>query len=299
MTKPEVAVLPLSATGVTLIRSRSASGVSTLAIPRSRPIADEEDARAITFRLLGIDAQPETLDAEAADGEIAFYRVRIPGRSRPRTPEGTSIVQMDFAAFEQAIATGEVSDLPTIAAWLRHRLAEGEITRRRRLPRPVAWTSESDAALRRMWSEGSTGGDIARTIGTTRNAVMGRIHRLGLSGQGGSVPVHVAREAAFRREIENEFQAAFGRPPVDGRRGDAATLVALAAMRVERSPNVVARLTGIGLHEVMEILSCYHDRGLWRSDDPAPERWKGDGRLLSLMMDAQLAYGVFRDQAIR
>lgn len=45
------------------------------------------------------------------------------------------------------------------------------------------WTEERDATLRRRWKAGDSGGDIARALGLTRNAVMGRLGRLGLLGE--------------------------------------------------------------------------------------------------------------------
>lgn len=43
------------------------------------------------------------------------------------------------------------------------------------------WTPEREAELRRMWGEGKSAADIARALGgVTRNAIIGRIHRMGL-----------------------------------------------------------------------------------------------------------------------
>lgn len=48
-----------------------------------------------------------------------------------------------------------------------------------------AWTDERTAILTRMWLEGASGGKIAAALGegVTRNAVIGKVHRLGLSGR--------------------------------------------------------------------------------------------------------------------
>jgi len=47
------------------------------------------------------------------------------------------------------------------------------------------WNEETIAALRRMWSEGMSASQVARQFGggLTRNAVIGKVHRLGLSGR--------------------------------------------------------------------------------------------------------------------
>lgn len=49
----------------------------------------------------------------------------------------------------------------------------------------MTWTGERIALLRSMWLEGRPAGEIAKALGdVTRNAVMGKINRLGLMGSG-------------------------------------------------------------------------------------------------------------------
>jgi GcrA cell cycle regulator len=45
-----------------------------------------------------------------------------------------------------------------------------------------AWTTERETELRRMRAEGQSAGMIARELGVSRNAVCGKIDRLGLTG---------------------------------------------------------------------------------------------------------------------
>lgn len=48
----------------------------------------------------------------------------------------------------------------------------------------MAWTDERIDQLRKLWGDGLTASQIASTIGgVSRNAVIGKIHRLGLSGR--------------------------------------------------------------------------------------------------------------------
>lgn len=48
----------------------------------------------------------------------------------------------------------------------------------------MAWTEERVSVLTRLWSEGLSASQIARQLGdVTRNAVIGKVHRLGLSGR--------------------------------------------------------------------------------------------------------------------
>jgi GcrA cell cycle regulator len=49
----------------------------------------------------------------------------------------------------------------------------------------VTWTDERVELLKKLWSDGLSASQIAAEIGSvTRNAVIGKVHRLGLSGRG-------------------------------------------------------------------------------------------------------------------
>ena len=48
----------------------------------------------------------------------------------------------------------------------------------------MAWTEERIEKLTKLWTEGLTASQIAQELGdVTRNAVIGKAHRLGLSGR--------------------------------------------------------------------------------------------------------------------
>ncbi|WP_018997699.1 GcrA family cell cycle regulator [Hirschia maritima] len=48
----------------------------------------------------------------------------------------------------------------------------------------MAWTEERVAELKKLWAEGHSASQIAKQLGgVTRNAVIGKVHRLGLSGR--------------------------------------------------------------------------------------------------------------------
>ena len=60
----------------------------------------------------------------------------------------------------------------------------------------MSWTDERVETLKRMWGEGQSASAIAKELGgVTRNAVIGKVHRLGLSNRtedGGSEPAAAA-----------------------------------------------------------------------------------------------------------
>ena len=83
----------------------------------------------------------------------------------------------------------------------------------------MEWTEELITHLRALWDEGRSTAEIGRVIGMSKNAVVGKAHRLNLT----------ARPSPIRREPG----AAIFRPrPIS--RGP--TLPPLPAMRMERSP---------------------------------------------------------------
>ena len=54
----------------------------------------------------------------------------------------------------------------------------------------MSWTDERVELLKKMWTEGQSASQIAKELGgVTRNAVIGKVHRLGLSNRsGGQAP---------------------------------------------------------------------------------------------------------------
>jgi GcrA cell cycle regulator len=49
----------------------------------------------------------------------------------------------------------------------------------------ISWTDDRISLLKRMWKEGKSAAEIAKAVGkgVTRNAVIGKAHRMGLSGR--------------------------------------------------------------------------------------------------------------------
>jgi GcrA cell cycle regulator len=56
----------------------------------------------------------------------------------------------------------------------------------------MSWTDERVETLRQMWVDGKSASQIAKELGgVTRNAVIGMVHRLGLSNRGGNAEAGV------------------------------------------------------------------------------------------------------------
>lgn len=64
----------------------------------------------------------------------------------------------------------------------------------------MAWTEERIEKLTKLWTEGLTASQIAQELGdVTRNAVIGKAHRLGLSGRPSPVRAARAKKPAAAR----------------------------------------------------------------------------------------------------
>ena len=51
----------------------------------------------------------------------------------------------------------------------------------------MSWSDERVELLKKLWGEGQSASQIAKELGgVTRNAVIGKVHRLGLSNRNGS-----------------------------------------------------------------------------------------------------------------
>ncbi len=59
----------------------------------------------------------------------------------------------------------------------------------------MSWTDERVETLKKMWGEGQSASQIAKELGgVTRNAVIGKVHRLGLSNRAAPAAAAAAKE---------------------------------------------------------------------------------------------------------
>lgn len=71
----------------------------------------------------------------------------------------------------------------------------------------MAWNDERVELLKKLWSEGLSASQIASKMGgVTRNAVIGKVHRLGLSGR--ATPAKPQRGVEHREETHVERPSA-------------------------------------------------------------------------------------------
>ena len=65
----------------------------------------------------------------------------------------------------------------------------------------MGWTDERVETLKKLWLDGLSASQIAKSLGgVTRNAVIGKVHRLGLSGR--ATPSQPARTTFKARQAQ-------------------------------------------------------------------------------------------------
>lgn len=79
----------------------------------------------------------------------------------------------------------------------------------------MSWTDERIATLKKMWKEGKSAADIAKTLGkgVTRNAVIGKAHRMGLSGRPSPIKKPAAAPAAKKEAAPKKETARIAAAP--------------------------------------------------------------------------------------
>ena len=66
----------------------------------------------------------------------------------------------------------------------------------------MGWTDERVEQLKSLWTEGLSASQIARVLGgVTRNAVIGKVHRLGLAGRAGPARTERPRHASTHKSV--------------------------------------------------------------------------------------------------
>jgi GcrA cell cycle regulator len=138
----------------------------------------------------------------------------------------------------------------------------------------MGWTDERVESLKKLWLDGLSASQIAKQLGgVTRNAVIGKVHRLGLSGR--ATPSQPARPA-FKAARPARPAIAATPPPV---RRPAPSLSEQAAMgpapQVREEVNALALLPERG---VATVLTLGAHMCKWPIGDPSTDDFTFCGR---------------------
>ena len=124
----------------------------------------------------------------------------------------------------------------------------------------MSWTDERVESLKKLWSDGLSASQIAAELGgITRNAVIGKVHRLGLSGRAKSTSSASPRP---RKARSSTHMLRIGRGSIRGN-----TALALAyEIEAEAAPEVIENIIPIGQRRT--ILELTEQTCRWPIGDP-------------------------------
>jgi GcrA cell cycle regulator len=150
----------------------------------------------------------------------------------------------------------------------------------------ASWTDDRVELLKRLWNDGLSASQIAGELGgVTRNAVIGKVHRLGLSGR---AKAPAANGAARARKPAPERPAAGVATP-----GPARGAVALTPQvrqqpeaRTEPRQEVVHPDVVVPFSERVSIMELRDNMCRWPMGDPT----QADFRFCGLKTDAGVPY---------
>jgi len=111
----------------------------------------------------------------------------------------------------------------------------------------MGWTDERVETLKKLWLEGLSASQIAKQLGgVTRNAVIGKVHRLGLSGR--ATPSQPSRPA-FRtaRPVRPASVGSASHRRAEAPKADALARIAPRALPLVEEPGTATVLT-LGAH---------------------------------------------------
>ena len=131
----------------------------------------------------------------------------------------------------------------------------------------MAWTDDRVETLKKLWTEGLSASQIAKEMGgVTRNAVIGKVHRLGLSGR--ATP---SRPPRARPRLK---AAAPRKSPVSSIK----TSAAAPAARREEPPAAPIEPKKLPSGEFATVLTLTNKLCKWPIGDPAKPGFKFCGR---------------------
>ncbi len=139
----------------------------------------------------------------------------------------------------------------------------------------LSWTDERVDLLRKLWTEGLSASRIATELagGVTRNAVIGKVHRLGLSGRNKGVATTSARTRAALKPLGQPARAPVPQSAVAMMmRGDNAIALHSGALGVPQP-----RLAGdnvLPLIETVTIMDLRESMCRWPVGDPSSSEFR-------------------------
>jgi GcrA cell cycle regulator len=134
----------------------------------------------------------------------------------------------------------------------------------------MSWTNERIESLQKLWLAGWSASRIAAELGApiTRNAVIGKVYRLGLSGRAKAAPSNVLDSPAHQKAPRRPQRHASS-PRVVGN-----TALALQSLVFEVPVAEPAREVVVPISEPVTILELRESMCRWPIGDPAQSEFR-------------------------
>lgn len=135
----------------------------------------------------------------------------------------------------------------------------------------MGWTEERVEQLKKLWNQGLSASQIAAELGhgVTRNAVIGKVHRLGLSGR--------AKAPASSAPRARKATRAPSHPMTMTTRGNLALAPRIAPTPrpvVEYQPAIVAEDVVVPMSERVTIMELRESMCRWPLGDPSTSEFR-------------------------
>lgn len=134
----------------------------------------------------------------------------------------------------------------------------------------VTWTDDRVELLRKLWSDGLSASQIAAEIGgVTRNAVIGKVHRLGLSGRG------KAKSASAQRPRKTATRAPSAPTPI-AQAAPRPVIVAPVpqALAIEPEVEEIVEEVAVPMSERVTIMDLRESMCRWPMGDPTKPEFR-------------------------
>lgn len=137
----------------------------------------------------------------------------------------------------------------------------------------MSWTDERIEELRKLWADGLSASQIANTLGgVSRNAVIGKIHRLGLSGRVKAARASARRPAAAPASAPAPRPKQVTQPRVMAVGSTVVKVVEREQFQPAPEPVVAAAI--VSLHEGVTLIDLKHSSCRWPVGDPSSDEFR-------------------------
>ncbi len=144
----------------------------------------------------------------------------------------------------------------------------------------MAWTEQMVEDLRTMWKQGMTTAEIGKKLNVTKNSIVGKVHRLGLSGRPSPIKKKDENVAENNVETSAAVQPATEAKPVSS----SAKSTGKAEKFVAESRPVVssASQNDVAKKGIVSLVDLDNHTCRWPLGDPKDENFHFCGRKIKI-----------------